>query len=79
MNNFNDLPFKDVLLLFVHFNNNPTIIWEPIHLVKDLHQARMSNFIQKQLDKCRMETLLIPIFTNEHRLKILKRNLSAAE
>ena len=50
MNNFNDLPFKDVLLLFVHFNNNPTIIWEPIHLVKDLHQARMSNFIQKQLD-----------------------------
>ena len=74
MNTFDVLPFKDISLFSVHFNNYLTIIWEPIHLVKDLHQNRMSNFLQNQLDHFRMETLLTPIFEVTHRLKIVKRN-----
>ena len=54
----------------VTFNNHPTIIYEPSHLVQDLREARKSNHLQRQADKCRMERLLAPVFETEFRKKM---------
>ena len=48
----------------------PVIIYEPIHLMQELRDARKSNYMQRLADKCRMERMLKPIFNSEHREKI---------
>lgn len=54
----------------VHFNNTPSIIFEPLDISYYLQLSRISNFNQKRADKDRMEKLLTPILTTEHRCKM---------
>jgi len=55
----------------VTFNGTPCIIIEPANISYDLHLARINNYSQRQADHYRMEKLLAPIFTVEHRNKII--------
>ena len=59
-------------------NKPPIIIFEPLHLVEEMREARRSDYMQRQADKCRMERLLSPIFNPEHRdkMRIHLRQLS---
>jgi hypothetical protein len=54
----------------VYFNLTPTIIYEPLDVVDELKQYRRNNEIQKKADKERMERILSPILSLEHRYKI---------
>jgi hypothetical protein len=58
----------------VTFSDKIVIIEEPPELQKELRLARISNFVQMQLDKLRYEALLTPILNINHRQKILLRN-----
>jgi hypothetical protein len=58
----------------VQFNLIPTVITEPDGLCELLHKARVSNHLQQKADKLRLERLLVPILTTEHRTKIKHRN-----
>jgi len=40
---------------------------------KALHEARKSDFLQRQADKMRMEHLLNPILSTSHRQKIFEK------
>ena len=51
-------------------NKSPIIIYEPAHMVDELRNARISDFMQRQADKCRMERMLLPIFNPKHRDKM---------
>ena len=51
-------------------NKPPIIIYEAPHQVDELREARISDFMQRQADKCRMERLLLPIFNPQHRDKM---------
>ena len=57
----------------VKFCDAPTIILEPDNLAADLHQARLSDFKQRQADRERMERLLGPILTETHRKNVYRR------
>jgi len=57
----------------VHFNLTPTIIYEPEELSNDLREYRKDTFQRRQADKCRLERMLSPILTIEHRCKIYDR------
>ncbi len=54
----------------VYFNLTPTIIYEPLDLVDELKQYRRNNEIQRKADKERIERILSPILSSEHRNKI---------
>ena len=54
----------------VYFNLTPTIIYEPLDLVDELKQYRRNNEIQRKADKERIERILSPILSSEHRYKI---------
>ena len=60
----------------VRFNDKIEIIFEPPGLSLSLKEARIpsDDYISRQLDKIRMENLLNPILTLEHRKKIQNRN-----
>lgn len=58
----------------VQFSTIIKIIYEPEHLALEFKLARQSNFVQRTLDKMRMEKMLTPIFDKKHRLKIQERN-----
>jgi len=51
----------------VYFNLTPTIIYEPLDLVDELKQYRRNNEIQRKADKERIERILSPILSSEHR------------
>lgn len=57
----------------VQFNLTPIVIYENPHESFFLHQARLSNFIEKQIDKLRIEKILNPILSIEHRKKIFEK------
>jgi hypothetical protein len=57
----------------VCFNDVITVIEEPLELAEDLYKSRKSNWTQKQLDKIRMERLLVPILDKNHRKKIYNK------
>jgi len=57
----------------VKFCDAPTIILEPDSLADDLHQARLSDFKQRQADRERMERLLAPVLTQTHRQNIYRK------
>ena len=57
----------------VKFSNNPEIILEPENLAKELHEARTSDFKQRQADRERQERLLAPILTRTHREKMFRK------
>ena len=54
----------------MYFNLTPTIIYEPLDLVDELKQYRRNNEIQRKADKERIERILSPILSSEHRNKI---------
>lgn len=54
----------------VTFSNKTIAYYEEEHLVKDLRDARISNFTQRYADKLRMERLIVPIFNPFHREKM---------
>ena len=56
----------------------PIIHEESLDIAELLHLARISDWTQRQADKCRMEKLLSPIFAHEHRQKILHRNFESS-
>jgi len=62
----------------VHFNLTPTIIYKPKDLTDDLREYRKDIYQQKKVDAARLERLLSPILTHEHRQKI-QRRLNASE
>lgn len=47
--------------------------YEPVEQSKALHEARKSDFLQRQADKMRMEHLLNPILSTSHRQKIFQK------
>ena len=55
----------------VRFEDSIRAIEEPIELAEDLHIARISDWVERQLNKMRMEKLLTPILKSTHRNKIL--------
>jgi hypothetical protein len=58
----------------VRFNDNVAVILEPPELSDDLRNSRKSDYLQRQADKIRYESMLQPIFNHTHRTKILIRN-----
>jgi hypothetical protein len=54
----------------VTFNDTLHIIFEPVEKSYDLHRSRISDYRQRQVDHSRMEKLLTPILSKEHRDKI---------
>ena len=54
----------------VRFITAPFIIFEPFDMSYDLHLSRINNLNQKRADKLRMEKLLAPILSMEHRYKM---------
>jgi hypothetical protein len=58
----------------IHFKLIDEIFYESDYLSKFLHEARINNFLQHKADKMRMEKLLSPILTKEHRAIIQTRN-----
>jgi hypothetical protein len=54
----------------VSFNNTPCIIYEPLEISYDLHLTRINNYNQRRADQHRMEKLLAPILSIEHRSKM---------
>ena len=54
----------------VYFNLTPTIIYDPVDMADELKQYRRNNEIQKKADKARIERILSPILSSEHRNKI---------
>lgn len=54
----------------VYFNLTPTIIYELLDVVDELKQYRRNNEIQRKADKERIERILSPILSSEHRYKI---------
>lgn len=58
----------------VRFSDDPDlVVYEPANLVKSLKQARISDFKRRQADLERLERVLSPVLTQEHRAKIYKR------
>jgi hypothetical protein len=57
----------------VHFNLTPIIIYEPAELTDDLREYRRDTFLRKKADAIRLERLLSPILSMEHRLKIYQK------
>jgi hypothetical protein len=55
----------------VVFNPHVTIIVEEYSSA--LHEARKSDYAQRQADKIRYHNLLTPILSSEHRKKIIAR------
>jgi len=53
----------------VHFDPILNIVEEPSELAEFLRQSRISDWVQRQADKMRMERLLNPILLPSHRLK----------
>ena len=51
-------------------SEDPTFHVEDPEMSEALHEARKSDFVQRQVDKERMERLLAPIFAKTHREKI---------
>lgn len=45
----------------------PIVILEPYHQADALKEARKSDFMQRQADKCRLHRMLIHVFNPEHR------------
>ena len=62
-------------------NKPPIIIYAPTHLIDEMREARKSDYMQRQADKCRMERMLIPIFNSEHRerMRVHLRECMATE
>lgn len=54
----------------VIFNLVPNVIYDSDDLTKELNEYRKSNIFQKKADALRMEKMLSPILSVEHRLKI---------
>jgi len=54
----------------VNFNFVPDVIYDSDNLAKELNEYRKSNIFQKKADALRMEKMLSPILSVEHRLKI---------
>ena len=54
----------------VHFNLNPTIVYETEDIAEDLQKCRKSDFMQRKADAARFERLLSPILSLDHRTKI---------
>ena len=57
----------------VRFSDNIIIILEPDHISDHLKQSRISDFSRRQADMNRMERMLSPILSSEHRKKIFER------
>ena len=57
----------------VCFDDNILVYEEPSELSYFLHQSRISDWNQRQLNKIRMEHLLNPILTIQHRLNMFKK------
>lgn len=57
----------------VRFNLDVSVILEPEDQVEDLRLARISDFNQRQADRERMERLLTPILTTQHRNTVWQR------
>ena len=57
----------------VCFNLTPTVIYDPLDLTDELQQYRRNDDLQRKADKARIERILSPILTLEHRDKISKR------
>lgn len=62
----------------VTFTTALDVIYEDPNLSEDLKLARMSDFIQRQADKARMERLLNPILSISHREK-MKRMVEVSQ
>lgn len=56
------------------FHLTPIIIYEPPELSELLRNGRISDYPWRIFQKLRMEHMLSPIFTEEHRQKIILRN-----
>ena len=54
----------------VKFSDKIVIYPEPQNLSDDLQNSRMNNCLQRKADHDRMERLLKPIFSVEHRKKV---------
>jgi hypothetical protein len=57
----------------VSFNLTPNVIYEPAEISQDLQKCRLNNFMQRKADAARLERLLSPILSPEHRYKIWKK------
>ena len=57
----------------VRFSDNIIIILEPDHISEHLKQSRISDFSRRQADMNRMERMLSPILSIEHRKKIFDK------
>ena len=57
----------------VCFDDNILVYEEPSELSYFLHQSRISDWNQRQLNKIRMEHLLNPILTIQHRLNMFEK------
>ena len=57
----------------VKFSDKITIHPEPQNLSDDLKKSRINNYVQRKADYDRMEQLLKPIFSNEHRKKVFDK------
>jgi hypothetical protein len=63
----------------VHFNLEPTIIYDPTDMTEDLQAYRKDNYLQKKADAARYEKILSPILSLNHRKKIwniLQQNIN---
>ena len=57
----------------VRFSNKVTIFHENYKISEDLQKARTSDYLQRKADQARMEHLLNPILSLEHRKKMYKK------
>ena len=60
----------------VRFNSCDTIIHEPLHIADALYESRKSDQFQQKADKMRMERLLSPILSSQHREYIYRERFS---
>lgn len=72
MNNFEQM-LPCIKSKHVTFNLTPKVIYEPADISQDLRKCRVNNFIQRKADAARLERLLSPILSPEHRNKIWKK------
>ena len=54
----------------VKFSNTVAVYYETESLSDDLQKARKNNYLQRLADRDRIERILKPIFSVEHRKKV---------
>ena len=64
---------KDEKMKKVKFSSTITIYPEPQNLSDDLQKSRINDYVQRKADYDRIERLLKPIFSVEHRKKVFDK------